>query len=119
MPRGTSFMAAMSGAWLRRKVHHPWVGGPHLKARRLQSDEHQEDGLVYLYHTVPDGRGLIRRARSDACGSFDWPPAAQSLPSPPNHVGFNPMVGPDAAPRAVNPKTGKRKHVGAIVIFTK
>jgi hypothetical protein len=59
---------------------------------------------------------------------FLWPLTAlesgpqlvvQSLPSPPNHVGFNPMVGPDAAPRAVNPKTGKRKHVGAIVIFTK
>jgi hypothetical protein len=28
-------------------------------------------------------------------------------------------VGPDAAPRAVNPTTGKRKHVGAIVIFAK
>src|SRR5258707_14782540 len=22
-------MAAMSGAWLRRKVRHPWDGGPH------------------------------------------------------------------------------------------
>jgi hypothetical protein len=22
-------LAAMSGAWLRRKVHHPWDGGPH------------------------------------------------------------------------------------------
>jgi hypothetical protein len=22
-------MAAMSGAWLRRKVHQPWDGGPH------------------------------------------------------------------------------------------
>jgi hypothetical protein len=21
-------MAAMSGAWLCRKVHHPWLGGP-------------------------------------------------------------------------------------------
>ena len=21
-------MAAMSGAWLRRKVRHPWLGGP-------------------------------------------------------------------------------------------
>jgi hypothetical protein len=42
-----------------------------------------------------------------------------SLPSPPNHFGFNLMVGPDAAPRAVNPTTGKRKHVGAIVIFAK
>ena len=29
------------------------------------------------------------------------------MPSPPNHVGFNPMVGPDAALRAVHPKTGK------------
>jgi hypothetical protein len=42
-----------------------------------------------------------------------------SLPSPANDVGFNLMFGPDAAPRAVNPTTGKRKHVGAIVIFTK
>jgi hypothetical protein len=37
MPRGASFMAAMSGAWLRRKVHHPWVG-PHLKARSCLID---------------------------------------------------------------------------------
>lgn len=22
-------MAAMSGAWFRRKVRHPWLGGPH------------------------------------------------------------------------------------------
>ena len=22
-------MAAMSGAWLRKKVRHPWLGGPH------------------------------------------------------------------------------------------
>jgi hypothetical protein len=42
-----------------------------------------------------------------------------SLPSPPNDVGFNLTVGPDAAPRPINPTTGKRKHVGAIVIFTK
>jgi hypothetical protein len=42
-----------------------------------------------------------------------------SLPSPPNDVGFNRTVGPDAAPRAINPKTGKRKHVSAIVIFAK
>jgi hypothetical protein len=42
-----------------------------------------------------------------------------SLPSPPNDVGFNLMVGPDAAPNAVNPTTRKRNHVGAIVIFTK
>jgi hypothetical protein len=21
-------MAAMSGAWLRKKVRHPWLGGP-------------------------------------------------------------------------------------------
>jgi hypothetical protein len=45
--------------------------------------------------------------------------AAQSLPSPANDVGFNLMVGPDAAPPSINPTTGKRKHVGAIVIFTK
>jgi hypothetical protein len=42
-----------------------------------------------------------------------------SLPSPPNDVGFNLIVGPDAAPSAVNPTTKKRNHVGAIVIFTK
>jgi hypothetical protein len=45
--------------------------------------------------------------------------AAQSPPSPANDVGFNLTVGPDAAPRSINPTTGKRKHVGAIVIFTK
>jgi hypothetical protein len=42
-----------------------------------------------------------------------------SLPSPPNDAGFNLTVGPDAAPRAVHPKTEKRKHVSAIVIFAK
>jgi hypothetical protein len=41
------------------------------------------------------------------------------LPSPPNDFGFNPKVGAHAAPHAVNPKTGKRKDVGAIVILTK
>ncbi len=25
-----SYMAAISGAWLRRKVHQPWDGGPHF-----------------------------------------------------------------------------------------
>ncbi len=34
-------------------------------------------------------------------------------------TGFNRTVRPDAAPCAVNPTTGKRKHVSAIVIFTK
>src|SRR5947209_5857632 len=54
---------------------------------------------------------------STACGPvFDAP---SSLPSPPNDVGFNLMVGRDAAPSAVNPTTRKRNHVGAIVIFTK
>jgi hypothetical protein len=42
-----------------------------------------------------------------------------SLPSPPNDVGINLMAGPDAAPGAVDPTTGKRKDVRAIVIFTK
>jgi hypothetical protein len=42
-----------------------------------------------------------------------------SLLSPANHVGFNQSAGPDAVPSAVNPKTGKRKYVGADVIFTK
>ena len=41
------------------------------------------------------------------------------MPSPPNDFGFNPKVGARAAPHAVNPKTGKRKDVGAIVILTK
>jgi hypothetical protein len=45
--------------------------------------------------------------------------ASYLLPSPPDDFGFNLMVGPDAAPRAVNPTTWKRKHVGAIVIFAK
>jgi hypothetical protein len=45
--------------------------------------------------------------------------AARSLPSPANDFGFNLMVGPDAAPRAVDPTAGKGKHVGAIVIFAK
>src|SRR6201993_1354107 len=51
---------------------------------------------------VPQGRCKLARRRSI------------SLPSPPNDVGFNLTVGPDAAPRAINPKTGKRKHVSAI-----
>jgi hypothetical protein len=42
-----------------------------------------------------------------------------SLPSPANDVGFNLTVGLDAVPCAVNPTARKRKHVGAIVIFTK
>ena len=45
--------------------------------------------------------------------------ASRLLPSPPNDFGFNLMMGPDAAPRAVNPTTGKGKHVGAFVIFAK
>jgi hypothetical protein len=53
------------------------------------------------------------------CISTDCPDVRSSLPSPSNDVGFNLTVGPDAAPRPINPTTGKRKHVGAIVIFTK
>jgi hypothetical protein len=45
--------------------------------------------------------------------------ASRLLPSPPNDFGFNPKVGARAAPHAVNPKAGERKHVSAIVIFTK
>ena len=42
-----------------------------------------------------------------------------SLPSPANDVRINLMVGPGAVPCAVNPTARKRKHVSAIVIFTK
>jgi hypothetical protein len=42
-----------------------------------------------------------------------------SLPPPANDVGINPMLGPSAVPCAVNPTARKRKHVSAIVIFTK
>jgi hypothetical protein len=53
------------------------------------------------------------------CISAIVPTLDLSLSSPPNDVGFNRTVGPDAAPRAINPKTGKRKHVSAVMIFTK
>jgi hypothetical protein len=65
MPRGAAFMAAMSGAWLRRKVHHPWVGGPHLKARSCLIDGEavasDENGLAVFE--------LLRVAPSIAAGS--------------------------------------------------
>jgi hypothetical protein len=41
------------------------------------------------------------------------------LPSPANNVGINLMVGPNAAPYAIRPTTGERKHVSAIVILAK
>jgi hypothetical protein len=31
-------MAAMSGTWLCRKVHHPWLGGPRRLAMYLASE---------------------------------------------------------------------------------
>src|SRR6266436_5579738 len=53
------------------------------------------------------------------CARQGLPDARSSLPSPANNGGINLMVGPDAPPYAVNPTTGKRKHVSAIVVLTK
>ena len=39
--------------------------------------------------------------------------------SPAKHIGLDPNTGRDAVPRTVRPPTGKREHVGAVVIFTK
>ena len=75
-------------------------------------------GLGHHYHVIYHAGGRMKLA---SASNHEGRSVMQrnSLPSPPNDVGFNPMVGSDAAPCAVNPKTGKRKHVGAIVIFTK
>jgi hypothetical protein len=53
------------------------------------------------------GRDLLRTAMR------------QSSPSPAKDIGLDPNTGRDAVPRTVRPPTGKRKHVGAVVIFTK
>jgi hypothetical protein len=63
-------------------------------------------------------RASVPHARTSK-SSLTHTEAAQSLPSPANDVGFNPKAGRDAAPRSVHPTAGKRKYVGAIVIFTK
>ncbi len=51
-------MAAMSGAWLRRKVRHPWDGGPHRltmyfvwtgRAVQAGCDDLEIIGLAHLY----------------------------------------------------------------------
>src|SRR5207249_269106 len=34
-------MATMSGAWLRRKVHQPWDGGPHRLTMYFATPTHQ------------------------------------------------------------------------------
>jgi hypothetical protein len=60
-----------------------------------------------------------KERRSPALARLYLRPHQSSLPSPPNDVGINLMAGPDAAPGAVKPTTGKRKDVRAIVIFTK
>jgi hypothetical protein len=70
--------------------------------------------VMVEYHWL-DGRYDRISARSEG-REHDIP---YSLSSPADDVGCNLTVGPDAAPRAVNPKTGKRKHVSAIVIFAK
>jgi hypothetical protein len=98
----------------------------------MQSNEFQSVAIIGRDSSVPSGGGdrceCDKECRdqvmehnienySTACEPvFDAP---SSLPSPPNDVGFNLMVGRDAAPSAVNPTTRKRNHVGAIVIFTK
>jgi hypothetical protein len=73
----------------------------------------------YLRNLTPGPLLLPASMKCKPVASVPLSRRSISLPSPPNDVGFNLTVGPDAAPRAVNPKTGKREHVSAIVIFTK
>jgi hypothetical protein len=63
-----------------------------------------------------------RRHRDGAAGRSRWllrTAMRQSSPSPAKHIGLDPNTGRDAVPRTVRPPTGKREHVGAVVIFTK
>jgi hypothetical protein len=52
-------MAAMSGAWLRKKVRHPWLGGPRRLTMYLAT-------LSVDFRVSPDecspGRGYIARS---------------------------------------------------------
>ena len=52
-------------------------------------------------------------------GGMDLLRTAMRQPSPAKHIGLDPNTGRDAVPRTVRPPTGKREHVGAVVIFTK
>jgi hypothetical protein len=87
------------------------------------------DDIQVLLHADPEGI-LLSYSRNltpalagvdevQALASVSLSRRSISLPSPANNVGINLMVGPNAAPYAVNPTTGKRKHVGAIVVLTK
>src|SRR5205807_4583549 len=90
----------------------------------LKSDRHDLFAFIatlscYSLNLTPGPPLLPASMECERVASVPLSRPRSSLPSPSNDVGFNLTVGPDATPRAVNPKTGKRKYVSAIVIFAK
>src|SRR5437764_2574077 len=81
-------VAAMSGAWLRRKVRHPWDGGPHRLT--ILRDTRLSDLKAELEQLAMDARGTPQRIvnthppdqRAQVC--VDLRPASKrgGLPTP-------------------------------------
>jgi hypothetical protein len=51
-------MAAISGAWLRKKVRHPWLGGPRRLTMYLATLDHLHPSLSFGTHTERPTRTL-------------------------------------------------------------
>src|SRR5438445_6728943 len=98
-------MAAMSGAWLRRKVRHPWLGGPrrltmYLATLDCANSNPSLSSSPWMRGAPQSGFSTLIRRISAQLGLDLWPPSQSArLPTPitakaglmPTHEG----VGPD------------------------
>src|ERR1019366_4412613 len=82
-------MAAMSGAWLRKKVRHPWLGGPrrltmYLATLDCANSNPSLSSSPWMRGAPQSGFStLIRRISTAQLGLDLWPPSPRArLPTP-------------------------------------